>query len=99
MRWISVNRCRPPAELNSAPAPTRAGESWLPEITTSSAPACRIATKASLHTCTRSEEHTSELQSRFDLVCRLLLEKKKIKHKLIPERLRIHICNRRTSID
>src|SRR5690349_23661426 len=33
-------------------------------------------------TCTalpcRSEEHTSELQSRRDLVCRLLLEKKKI---------------------
>src|SRR5699024_11961946 len=25
---------------------------------------------------TRSEEHTSELQSRFELVCRLLLEKK-----------------------
>src|SRR5207249_8420818 len=29
---------------------------------------------------TRSEEHTSELQSRFDLVCRLLLEKKKKKN-------------------
>src|SRR5437868_8166815 len=28
----------------------------------------------------RSEEHTSELQSRFDLVCRLLLEKKKKYH-------------------
>src|SRR3990172_3452029 len=27
-------------------------------------------------TCTRSEEHTSELQSRLHLVCRLLLEKK-----------------------
>src|SRR5699024_12777146 len=27
-------------------------------------------------TIRRSEEHTSELQSRFDLVCRLLLEKK-----------------------
>src|SRR2546421_6347824 len=27
--------------------------------------------------CLRSEEHTSELQSRSDLVCRLLLEKKK----------------------
>src|SRR5690349_22484165 len=27
--------------------------------------------------CQRSEEHTSELQSRRDLVCRLLLEKKK----------------------
>src|SRR5699024_11758903 len=30
-----------------------------------------------MNTVTRSEEHTSELQSRFDLVCRLLLEKKK----------------------
>src|SRR5207249_5618834 len=29
----------------------------------------------------RSEEHTSELQSRFDLVCRLLLEKKKNSYK------------------
>src|SRR5207249_11007237 len=29
----------------------------------------------------RSEEHTSELQSRFDLVCRLLLEKKKKQNK------------------
>src|SRR5256884_2344388 len=28
----------------------------------------------------RSEEHTSELQSRLHLVCRLLLEKKKIHH-------------------
>src|SRR5437773_8566261 len=28
----------------------------------------------------RSEEHTSELQSHHDLVCRLLLEKKKTKH-------------------
>src|SRR5207249_11615122 len=31
------------------------------------------------HREARSEEHTSELQSRFDLVCRLLLEKKKKK--------------------
>src|SRR5215469_18897923 len=30
-----------------------------------------------LRPCRRSEEHTSELQSRRDLVCRLLLEKKK----------------------
>src|SRR5437868_13268768 len=30
----------------------------------------------------RSEEHTSELQSRFDLVCRLLLEKKKNTNKI-----------------
>src|SRR5438132_7393572 len=32
---------------------------------------------------TRSEEHTSELQSHSDLVCRLLLEKKKKKKKKI----------------
>src|SRR5689334_25341508 len=31
----------------------------------------------------RSEEHTSELQSQFHLVCRLLLEKKKKKKKII----------------
>src|SRR5687768_18291123 len=33
------------------------------------------------HDGTRSEEHTSELQSRLHLVCRLLLEKKKKKKK------------------
>src|SRR5437867_10488779 len=31
----------------------------------------------------RSEEHTSELQSPYDLVCRLLLEKKKTKKTLL----------------
>src|SRR2546422_3410854 len=35
--------------------------------------------KSPLSTKTRSEEHTSELQSRLHLVCRLLLEKKKKK--------------------
>src|SRR5260221_10583127 len=34
----------------------------------------------------RSEEHTSELQSHSDLVCRLLLEKKKIFHRHSPTR-------------
>src|SRR5699024_11515954 len=34
------------------------------------------ATSAVISVSSRSEEHTSELQSRFDLVCRLLLEKK-----------------------
>src|SRR5437868_10968455 len=37
-------------------------------------PVSRCATR---YPTRRSEEHTSELQSRFDLVCRLLLEKKK----------------------
>src|SRR2546429_7147805 len=35
-------------------------------------------------TRTRSEEHTSELQSRLHLVCRLLLEKKKSQHGAFP---------------
>src|SRR2546422_6310019 len=34
----------------------------------------------------RSEEHTSELQSRLHLVCRLLLEKKKLLHLSPPAR-------------
>src|SRR5437868_7696070 len=36
-----------------------------------------VHARVSRHEGLRSEEHTSELQSRFDLVCRLLLEKKK----------------------
>src|SRR5699024_12748649 len=35
-------------------------------------------------TASRSEEHTSELESRFDLVCRLLLEKKKKFPSVVP---------------
>src|SRR5207249_8907929 len=51
------------------------------------ASSCTSATPTSPSWCapptstSRSEEHTSELQSRFDLVCRLLLEKKKKKIK------------------
>src|SRR5438105_11763262 len=52
----------PPAgQLSAATAPA------------SSQPVVRV----SIETLIRSEEHTSELQSRVDLVCRLLLEKKK----------------------
>src|SRR5256884_4326101 len=42
--------------------------------TSTSSRALRLATSRSIM---RSEEHTSELQSRLHLVCRLLLEKKK----------------------
>src|SRR5438309_8373567 len=38
----------------------------------------------------RSEEHTSELQSQFHLVCRLLLEKKKKK----PQTYKVHTCTK-----
>src|SRR5690349_23939332 len=40
----------------------------------------------------RSEEHTSELQSRRDLVCRLLLEKKKKKNRDVSETHHITSC-------
>src|SRR2546421_7361313 len=52
---------------------------WNPEM----APHAMVmnANGNSLPANTRSEEHTSELQSRSDLVCRLLLEKKKKKQK------------------
>src|SRR5689334_24085294 len=43
----------------------------------------RIAWTKDLSGNGRSEEHTSELQSQFHLVCRLLLEKKKKKKKVI----------------
>src|SRR5947209_12501170 len=46
-----------------------------------------------LDRCPRSEEHTSELQSRQYLVCRLLLEKKK-KQKRIPKTIRKKIQNK-----
>src|SRR2546422_4266704 len=43
--------------------------------------------RGSLQIVYRSEEHTSELQSRLHLVCRLLLEKKKKKNSLVALRL------------
>src|SRR2546421_7687402 len=45
----------------------------------------------------RSEEHTSELQSRSDLVCRLLLEKKKKKKMRITLHERDRITTHHTS--
>src|SRR5947209_9505238 len=47
----------------------------------------------------RSEEHTSELQSRQYLVCRLLLEKKKIKNMSTPALVKLTylVCDSTTS--
>src|SRR2546429_3751737 len=49
-----------------------------PPPTLCPAPAENTSGKAKAPAKSRSEEHTSELQSRLHLVCRLLLEKKKI---------------------
>src|SRR2546422_5890848 len=61
-------------ELKMAVVPT-------PNATHPTAPACGVCESLPMMTmpgsACRSEEHTSELQSRLHLVCRLLLEKKK----------------------
>src|SRR5438034_5176654 len=48
-----------------------------------------VRPNSTAHEVLRSEEHTSELQSHSDLVCRLLLEKKKNRNRLID----IHMSN------
>src|SRR2546422_2129021 len=54
-----------------------------------------------MRTRLRSEEHTSELQSRLHLVCRLLLEKKKktthMSRHATPLCIRVQICTLTTS--
>src|SRR5437667_8338917 len=47
--------------------------------------------------CPRSEEHTSELQSHHDLVCRLLLEKKK-NRRITPEPVEVRDQLRRDAV-
>src|SRR5699024_12197371 len=75
----SLERMKPPRGPRSV--------LWLVDVVTSACgtglgcapPATRPAMWAmsTMKYAPRSEEHTSELQSRFDLVCRLLLEEKK----------------------
>src|SRR5438874_13684489 len=56
---------------------SRSGRRWL-RLDLADGPLLSDRGEASVVRCaSRSEEHTSELQSRRDLVCRLLLEKKK----------------------
>src|SRR2546430_9152792 len=58
------------SEVLLPPGPCTAGERHLPGQR-------HAAQAGSAHDHRRSEEHTSELQSQSNLVCRLLLEKKK----------------------
>src|SRR3712207_7775695 len=63
----------------STPSPRRtitASERATAQSTTGSSQSRRSTTQRTFSGTTRSEEHTSELQSRQYLVCRLLLEKK-----------------------
>src|SRR5438094_3202854 len=69
---VPVSSCasRPPSPCTATSTNLRSNASMIV------APSSAMELSAS----SRSEEHTSELQSPYDLVCRLLLEKKKKKH-------------------
>src|SRR2546422_3835577 len=75
----AVTCCRPPARLVARSGVTLPGAAPVVSMVlahgSSTALSCTF-------TGERSEEHTSELQSRLHLVCRLLLEKKKKKKKI-----------------
>src|SRR5207302_10510811 len=58
------------------PEPLHFGDR-VPRLHPTASQTHRVPRRASLRASWRSEEHTSELQSRENLVCRLLLEKKK----------------------
>src|SRR5207247_7090440 len=69
---------RPPSKRATYSRRWRASSPWARHCHTWVIPSPRCTAPRS----PRSEEHTSELQSRVDLVCRLLLEKKKKKTKI-----------------
>src|SRR5260370_27071569 len=69
------NRTLATANKTSCDAPARAPAKLLAEV--SAAMLFTLIAIARRQKMPRSEEHTSELQSHLNLVCRLLLEKKK----------------------
>src|SRR3712207_7053923 len=72
---------RRPRRLWRRPAPSRSpGRAAAPRPSRPRVPRSRRPRPSLWPLWSRSEEHTSELQSRQYLVCRLLLEKKKKKH-------------------
>src|SRR2546425_7350111 len=70
-RWLNSNKASSVPTTGSIVAATAAGAASMRRT---------AAKKKRLAARTRSEEHTSELQSLAYLVCRLLLEKKKKRH-------------------
>src|SRR2546422_5911581 len=65
---------------SSAAARRRRGRPSRSPALPPAAARCAVPRARSRRPASRSEEHTSELQSRLHLVCRLLLEKKKNTH-------------------
>src|SRR5687768_18153482 len=74
----------PPARHGAVGGSGRDGGEPRPAVSRGLPARSRRSSRAGRHARTRSEEHTSELQSRLHLVCRLLLEKKKKNKKTSP---------------
>src|SRR2546422_6747613 len=85
---MSIPICTPRKPPTAPPEAAPRGTAPVPE-TSQARPPPTMAPHTML-TKNRSEEHTSELQSRLHLVCRLLLEKKKPTHADLPPTL--HQC-------
>src|SRR6266480_3188001 len=85
-RWISTVRppCFPRDASRSVRSPVDAGSSEYSAVSQPRPlPYSHRGTLSWIDAVQRSEEHTSELQSHVNLVCRLLLEKKKQKTEFI----------------
>src|SRR5690606_41758684 len=81
-RYLHSCPTRRSSDLRVSPVIGSVTSRWSSDASTSSryfsSNCCASSSNdANIARCTRSEEHTSELQSRENLVCRLLLEKKK----------------------
>src|SRR3712207_7914401 len=75
-RSLSLNQL--PKHLLAEAPPLNVGDAWNKRKRAISAKAAPLVGRSKkFNDCCRSEEHTSELQSRQYLVCRLLLENKK----------------------
>src|SRR5690349_22619195 len=79
--YTTLFRSSRPAPARRWPRRSRPHAGRRPTTRSTAPPASSCARPTPASTAARSEEHTSELQSRRDLVCRLLLEKKKKYHK------------------
>src|SRR5437868_12711135 len=77
--YTTLFRSHASADAAGPARPGRDRHSLRVERPRARGPGTRL-TRAAYEAGRRSEEHTSELQSRFEHVCRLLLEKKKIHH-------------------
>src|SRR5437773_3126005 len=77
--YTTLFRSKSSTRSNLPPVFKKSMNGWYSSMNLAPSPLCQDT-----H---RSEEHTSELQSHHDLVCRLLLEKKKINSS------NMHVCN------